>query len=77
MSHLQLLEVDSSQQKQNQEFLQFFIVARLKSLPEIFVLGDEKNYNGYYNRALDVQQQYRCFVLAHLEDLESVSKQCN
>uniref|UniRef100_A0A3Q3A6U7 Receptor-type tyrosine-protein phosphatase F n=1 Tax=Kryptolebias marmoratus TaxID=37003 RepID=A0A3Q3A6U7_KRYMA len=68
---LKLLEDDSNLQNQNQEILQFFIAAQLDSLPEIFVLGDEKKYNGYYNRALGVQQQYRCFVLAHLKDLES------
>ncbi|XP_017291174.1 receptor-type tyrosine-protein phosphatase F isoform X3 [Kryptolebias marmoratus] len=67
----ELLEDDSNLQNQNQEILQFFIAAQLDSLPEIFVLGDEKKYNGYYNRALGVQQQYRCFVLAHLKDLES------
>lgn len=77
VSHLQLLEDDSSLQNQNQEFLQFFVAAQLDLLPEIFVLGDEKKYNGFTNRALDVEQEYRCFVLAHLKDLgkaESVSR---
>lgn len=74
----QLLEAgaDSSLQRkrrQSQDFLQPYIAAKMSSLPAIFTLGDEKKYNGYYNRALSGQQQYLCFVLAELMDSESVS----
>ncbi|XP_034386406.1 protein tyrosine phosphatase receptor type Fa isoform X8 [Cyclopterus lumpus] len=59
------------QKRQSQDFLQPYIAAKLDALPEIFTLGDEKTYNGYYNKALPGQQQYRCFVLADLTDHES------
>ncbi|XP_035508671.1 protein tyrosine phosphatase receptor type Fa [Morone saxatilis] len=72
----ELLEAgaDSSLQRkrrQSQDFLQPYITAKLDGLPEIFTLGDEKKYNGYYNKPLAGQQQYRCFVLADLMDHES------
>uniref|UniRef100_A0A3B5AKH1 Receptor-type tyrosine-protein phosphatase F n=1 Tax=Stegastes partitus TaxID=144197 RepID=A0A3B5AKH1_9TELE len=72
----ELLEAgaDSSLQRkkrQSQDFLQPYIAAKLDALPEIFTLGDEKKYNGYYNKPLPGQQQYRCFVLADLADHES------
>ncbi|XP_067368606.1 protein tyrosine phosphatase receptor type Fa isoform X8 [Channa argus] len=57
--------------RQSQDFLQPYIAAKLDTLPEIFILGDEKKYNGYYNKPLPGQQQYRCFVLADLTDQES------
>ncbi|XP_040895699.1 protein tyrosine phosphatase receptor type Fa isoform X3 [Toxotes jaculatrix] len=67
-------DADSSLQRkrrQSQDFLQPYIAAKLDALPEIFTLGDEKKYNGYYNKPLPGQQQYRCFVLADLTDHES------
>ncbi|XP_039666949.1 protein tyrosine phosphatase receptor type Fa isoform X18 [Perca fluviatilis] len=72
----ELLEpgADSSLQRekrQSQDVLQPYIAARLDALPEIFTLGDEKKYNGYYNKPLPGQKQYRCFVLADLMDHES------
>ncbi|XP_047444203.1 protein tyrosine phosphatase receptor type Fa isoform X17 [Mugil cephalus] len=72
----ELLEAgaDSSLQRkkrQSQDFLQPYIAAKLDALPEIFTLGDENKYNGYYNKLLPGQQQYRCFVLADLTDHES------
>ncbi|XP_050933159.1 receptor-type tyrosine-protein phosphatase F isoform X5 [Lates calcarifer] len=72
----ELLEAgaDSSLQRkrrQSQDFLQPYIAAKLDALPEIFTLGDEKKYNGYYNKPLPGQQHYRCFVLADLTDHES------
>ncbi|XP_062279799.1 protein tyrosine phosphatase receptor type Fa isoform X3 [Scomber scombrus] len=72
----ELLEagVNSSLQRkkrQSQEFLQPYIAAKLDALPDVFTLGDEKEYNGYYNKPLPGQQQYRCFVLADLTDHES------
>ncbi|XP_010795637.1 receptor-type tyrosine-protein phosphatase F-like, partial [Notothenia coriiceps] len=72
----ELLEpgADSSLQRkkrQSQKLLQPYIAAKLDTLPELFTLGDEKKYNGYYNKPLPGQQQYRCFVLADLTDNES------
>ncbi|XP_042273044.1 protein tyrosine phosphatase receptor type Fa isoform X8 [Thunnus maccoyii] len=57
--------------RQSQDFLQPYIAAKLDALPDVFTLGDEKKYNGYYNKPLPGQQQYRCFVLADLTDHES------
>ncbi|KAM8889232.1 protein tyrosine phosphatase receptor type Fa isoform 5-T5 [Synchiropus picturatus] len=57
--------------RQNQDFLRPYIAAKLDTLPDLFTLGDEKNYNGYYNKPLPGQQLYRCFVLADLVGLES------
>ncbi|XP_023184851.1 receptor-type tyrosine-protein phosphatase F-like [Xiphophorus maculatus] len=64
-------DADNSGQTHSQDFLQPFIVAKMAVLPEIFMLADEKKYNGYYNRPLPILQQFRCFVLADLKDLES------
>lgn len=77
----QLLEAgaDSGLQRkrrQSQDFLQPYIAAKLDALPEIFTLGDEKKYSGYFNKPLPGQQQYRCFVLADLTDHEAVSDLC-
>ncbi|KAJ8357495.1 hypothetical protein SKAU_G00202890 [Synaphobranchus kaupii] len=44
-----------------------YIAARLASLPETFTLGDEKKYNGFYNKPLPNNLQYLCFVLAALD----------
>ncbi|KAM9831674.1 protein tyrosine phosphatase receptor type Fa [Neosynchiropus ocellatus] len=57
--------------RQNQEFQRPYIAAKLDTLPDLFTLGDEKNYNGYYNKPLPGQQLYQCFVLADLAGLES------
>ncbi|XP_070829928.1 receptor-type tyrosine-protein phosphatase F isoform X8 [Chaetodon trifascialis] len=43
-----------------------YIAAKLASLPTTFVLGDEKRYNGFYNKPLTSSQEYICFVLAVL-----------
>ncbi|CDQ93072.1 unnamed protein product [Oncorhynchus mykiss] len=43
----------------------------MDNLPDTFTLGDEKKYNGFYNKPLPGQQQYLCFVLAALKDHES------
>ncbi|XP_061587716.1 receptor-type tyrosine-protein phosphatase F [Cololabis saira] len=45
-----------------------YIAAKLDSLPASFTLGDEKSYNGFYNKPLTGQQEYYCFVLAVLQD---------
>ncbi|XP_056132984.1 protein tyrosine phosphatase receptor type Fa [Lampris incognitus] len=57
--------------RQNQDFLQPYITAKLDTLPDTFTVGDQRNYNGYYNRPLPGQQQCRCFLLADLKDPES------
>ncbi|XP_069366892.1 receptor-type tyrosine-protein phosphatase F isoform X9 [Paralichthys olivaceus] len=43
-----------------------YIAAKLASLPTSFTLGDEKRYNGFYNKPLTSPQEYLCFVLAML-----------
>lgn len=50
-----------------------YIAAKLDSLPATFTLGDEKNYNGFYNKPLTNQQEYLCFVLAVLQYEETDS----
>uniref|UniRef100_A0A8C2DQU5 Receptor-type tyrosine-protein phosphatase F n=1 Tax=Cyprinus carpio TaxID=7962 RepID=A0A8C2DQU5_CYPCA len=45
-----------------------YIAAKLPSLPDTFTLGDEKTYNGFYNRPLPNNQHYQCFVMAELKD---------
>uniref|UniRef100_A0A3Q2FG41 Receptor-type tyrosine-protein phosphatase F n=1 Tax=Cyprinodon variegatus TaxID=28743 RepID=A0A3Q2FG41_CYPVA len=66
----QILE-PGEEQTQNQGLLQPFVAAKMDVLPDIFILGDDKKYNGYQNRPLPVQQQLRCFVLADLTDHDS------
>uniref|UniRef100_A0A672RWP0 Receptor-type tyrosine-protein phosphatase F n=1 Tax=Sinocyclocheilus grahami TaxID=75366 RepID=A0A672RWP0_SINGR len=44
-----------------------YIAAKLPSLPDTFILGDEKPYNGFYNRPLP-NNHYQCFVMAELKD---------
>ncbi|XP_072540064.1 protein tyrosine phosphatase receptor type Fa isoform X12 [Salminus brasiliensis] len=57
--------------RQSSDFLRPYIAAKLKTLPETFILGDEKTYNGFYNKALPGQQHYRTFILAALQDHDS------
>ncbi|XP_076838011.1 receptor-type tyrosine-protein phosphatase F isoform X6 [Brachyhypopomus gauderio] len=45
-----------------------YVAARLSTLPDTFTLGDEKNYNGFYNRPVAVNQSYKCFVMAELKE---------
>ncbi|XP_072275425.1 receptor-type tyrosine-protein phosphatase F isoform X9 [Pyxicephalus adspersus] len=45
-----------------------YIAAALNPLPEIFTLGDNKEYNGFINKPLSSSMTYTCFVLAALED---------
>ncbi|KAG7228905.1 hypothetical protein INR49_008683 [Caranx melampygus] len=59
--------------RQSQDLLQPYIAAKLEVLPEIFTLGDEKKYNGYYNKPLLGHQLYRCFVLADLTHNEALT----
>ncbi|XP_066480332.1 receptor-type tyrosine-protein phosphatase F isoform X6 [Tiliqua scincoides] len=55
-------------QRRQTEQLKPYIAAQMENLPETFILGDEKNYEGFYNKPLSVDLSYRCFVLAALED---------
>uniref|UniRef100_A0A4W6F1S3 Receptor-type tyrosine-protein phosphatase F n=1 Tax=Lates calcarifer TaxID=8187 RepID=A0A4W6F1S3_LATCA len=52
-----------------------YIAAKLASLPTTFTLGDEKRYNGFYNKPLTSTQEYLCFVLAVLrsEGIDSMT----
>ncbi|XP_029687427.1 receptor-type tyrosine-protein phosphatase F isoform X5 [Takifugu rubripes] len=50
-----------------------YIAAKLLSLPTTFTLGDEKNYNGFYNKPLNTEQEYRSFVMAVLQNNETDS----
>ncbi|KAM3866278.1 receptor-type tyrosine-protein phosphatase F [Diretmus argenteus] len=52
-----------------------YIAAKLASLPTTFTLGDEKRYNGFYNKPLPGHQQYLCFVLASLREQEHDSSE--
>ncbi|KAL3055471.1 hypothetical protein OYC64_018195 [Pagothenia borchgrevinki] len=45
-----------------------YIAAKLASLPTSFIVGDEKMYNGFYNKPLAGEQKYLCFVLAVLRN---------
>ncbi|XP_044298723.1 receptor-type tyrosine-protein phosphatase F isoform X3 [Varanus komodoensis] len=55
-------------QRRQAEHLKPYIAAQMDELPDTFVLGDEKNYKGFYNKPLSEDLSYRCFVLASLED---------
>lgn len=50
-----------------------YIAAKLLSLPTTFTLGDMKNYNGFYNRPLNIDQEYLSFVMAVLQNNETDS----
>ncbi|XP_041126657.1 protein tyrosine phosphatase receptor type Fa isoform X4 [Polyodon spathula] len=65
-----LLEASENLQRHRRqtEVLKPYIAAKLDSLPATFTLGDEKYYNGFYNKLLSGEQKYLCFVLAALED---------
>ncbi|XP_053083607.1 receptor-type tyrosine-protein phosphatase F isoform X3 [Pangasianodon hypophthalmus] len=45
-----------------------YIAAKLEYLPETFTLGDEQNYNGFYNRPVPSNQPYQCFVMAEMKE---------
>lgn len=50
-----------------------YITAKLLSLPTTFTLGDKKNYNGFYNKPLNTDQEYLSFVMAVLQNNETDS----
>lgn len=62
----------SRRQRRQAERLKPYIAAQMDDLPETFVLGDQKSYQGFYNKPLSEDLSYRCFVLASLEDGDTV-----
>lgn len=77
----QLLEAisqgsQSRRQRRQADRLKPYIAAQVDVLPETFTLGDEKNYKGFYNKPLSQDLSYRCFVLASLEDGDTVRSFC-
>lgn len=48
------------------------MAARFQSLPGHFTLGDQKNYEGFENKALENGQKYVFFIMAMLESAEVV-----
>ncbi|KAI1883319.1 hypothetical protein AGOR_G00243970 [Albula goreensis] len=66
-------ELRRRRRRRQTEPLKPYIAARLTSLPDTFTLGDEKKYDGFYNKPLPGQQQYLCFVLAALKDQDSAT----
>lgn len=50
-----------------------YITAKLLSLPTTFTLGDKKNYNGFYNKPLNTDQEYLSFVMAVLQNNDTDS----
>jgi len=77
----QLLEAisqgsQSRRQRRQADRLKPYIAAQVDVLPETFTLGDEKNYKGFYNKPLSQDLSYRCFVLASLEDGDTVRTFC-
>ncbi|XP_043554889.1 receptor-type tyrosine-protein phosphatase S-like isoform X21 [Chiloscyllium plagiosum] len=49
-----------------------YIAAQLQKLPDTFTLGDEQTYGGFYNKPLSPNHSYLCFVLAALEEKDTM-----
>ncbi|XP_038649926.1 receptor-type tyrosine-protein phosphatase F-like isoform X17 [Scyliorhinus canicula] len=49
-----------------------YIAAQLQKLPDTFMLGDEQTYGGFYNKPLSPNHSYLCFVLAALEERDTM-----
>lgn len=66
---------DSRQQKQV-DLRRAYITARFTpaTLPAFFILGDQLDYGGFENRALDPGQEYVFFILAELNSTTGVQK---
>lgn len=64
---------DSRQQKQV-DLRRAYITARFTpaTLPAFFTLGDQLDYGGFENRALDSGQEYVFFILAELNSTTGV-----
>ncbi|XP_077463802.1 protein tyrosine phosphatase receptor type Fa [Stigmatopora argus] len=50
------------------DFPPAYVAAKLASLPDVFTLGDGRQYAGFRNRELPGTRRCRCFVLAELAD---------
>lgn len=66
---------DSRQQKQV-DLRRAYITARFTpaTLPAFFTLGDQLDYGGFENRALDPGQEYMFFILAELNSTTGVQR---
>lgn len=66
---------DSRQQKQV-DLRRAYITARFTpaTLPAFFTLGDQLDYGGFENRALDPGQEYVFFILAELNSTTGVTQ---
>lgn len=66
---------DSRQQKQV-DLRRAYITARFTpaTLPAFFTLGDQLDYGGFENRALDPGQEYVFFILAELNSTTGVKQ---
>lgn len=69
---------DSRQQKQV-DLRRAYITARFTpaTLPAFFTLGDQLDYGGFENRALDSGQEYIFFILAELNSTTGVRTLCH
>ncbi|XP_073450696.1 receptor-type tyrosine-protein phosphatase S isoform X14 [Aquarana catesbeiana] len=74
----QLVQTITKQHRRSLRYLRHleypkpFVAARFQSLPGHFTLGDQKNYDGFENKALEVGQKYVFFIMAMLESAEVI-----
>ncbi|XP_072366740.1 protein tyrosine phosphatase receptor type Fa isoform X5 [Scyliorhinus torazame] len=61
-----------SRQRRQSERPKPYIAAQLQKLPDTFMLGDEQTYGGFYNKPLSPNHSYLCFVLAALEERDTM-----
>nr|XP_045005845.1 receptor-type tyrosine-protein phosphatase F isoform X16 [Jaculus jaculus] len=59
---------EERRRRRQAERLKPYVAAQVDVLPETFILGDKKNYRGFYNRPLSPDLSYQCFVLASLKE---------
>ncbi|XP_068095570.1 receptor-type tyrosine-protein phosphatase F isoform X8 [Hyperolius riggenbachi] len=65
---LEAINQGSRRQRRHASSNKPYISACLNPLPELFTLGDNKEYNGFINKPLNADLSYTCFVLAALDD---------
>ncbi|XP_077331839.1 receptor-type tyrosine-protein phosphatase S isoform X21 [Lithobates pipiens] len=79
----QLVQTITKQHRRSLRYLRHleypkpYVAARFQSLPGHFTLGDQKNYDGFENKALEVGQKYVFFIMAMLESAEVVKHMMN
>ncbi|XP_040178425.1 receptor-type tyrosine-protein phosphatase S isoform X14 [Rana temporaria] len=72
----QLVQTITKQHRRSLRYLRHleypkpYVAARFQSLPGHFTLGDQKNYEGFENKALENGQKYVFFIMAMLESAE-------